>query len=180
MAAERAETDCAVWAIDGPWALEVAAKLLHKGGKANRRTAKAIKRMESGNRFNEGEDQDASPLFLQKPFVTASWPINAFYLNERLRIQGGVFMVTGDVRRPFMDNLQSLDSDAKDHVVQITIPIDQAKQAVKALYAMNISRTTLFPGLDGFAQSLNIWNPAFDPRRTWKRAIKKHGPVALP
>lgn len=121
--------------------------------------------MQKGERFQEGGDEKASPLFLDEPFVRVALPINAFHLNERLRIQGGVFMVPEDVREGFMTNLQALMSlDGHDHFLRIIIPREEAKKAIPELFSMNLSRTSLFPGLDGFAQSLRVWNPALVPR----------------
>jgi hypothetical protein len=155
-AAENAKGDSAVWAIDGRWALRQAAPLLRGGGKSG----DALDQMQKGERFQEGDDEKASALFFDEPFVRVGWPINAFHLNERLRIQGGVFMVPGDVRETFMTNLQAIMSlDAREHFLKIIIPQAEAKKAIPELFSMNLSRTSLFPGLDGFAQSLGVWNP---------------------
>ena len=68
---------------------------------------------------------------------------------------------------PFMKNLEGLPGHSdKDHVVQLIIPLDQRREALRALFQMNINRTSLFPGLDGYARSLGIYHPVLeDPRR---------------
>jgi hypothetical protein len=81
-ALENAEEDCAIWAVRGPWALRESAQLLRAAGKAN------VDRME--RRFVEGDEEVVQALFFAEPYA-AAWPINAFRLNERLRIQQGAF-----------------------------------------------------------------------------------------
>jgi len=44
-------------------------------------------------------------------------------------------------------------------VLRLDIPLDERRPALKALHSMNISRATLFPGPDGFAQSLKVYHP---------------------
>jgi hypothetical protein len=161
-AAEKAQGDCAVWAIDGKMAIRKAVPLLEEGGKNRGRASQGLEQMKQLKKFEEGDDEKATPLYFEEPFVTVAWPINAFHLNERLRIQTGVFMVPGDIRKPFMRNLQTLMTEESNaHFLKIIIPHEEAKKALRELFSMNISRTSLFPGLDGFAQSLRIWNPAF-------------------
>ena len=165
-ATEKAEGDCAIWAVDGPWALGRAESLLRSGGKRD----EDVKRMMEP--FQEGDEEVVTPLFFDKPHIRAAWPINAFRLNERLRIQQGAFLIPGDVSQSFMANLAALmlGSDAEDRFLKIIIPQAEARLAVRRLYSMDISRTSLFPGLDGYAHSLGVWNPAFDPIN-WKRTV---------
>ena len=110
------------------------------------------------------DEEVVAHLFFDPPPVCATWPINAFLLNQRLRIQQGVFMISGDVTRPFMENLKALmvgaDSDGK--LLKIVIPARVSQKAVPRLFSMGLSRTSLFPGLDGYARALGIWHPAYD------------------
>jgi hypothetical protein len=159
-ALEKAEEDCAVWAVRGPWALQESAKLLRSAGKPN------VERMES--RFVEGDEEVVQALFLTEPYVPAAWPINAFRLNERLRIQQGAFLIPGDISRPFLENLEALPKhDHRDNVIKIVIPFTDRRTALKHLFQMGISRTTLFPGLDGFADTLSIYHPVVDDPINW-------------
>ncbi len=48
------------------------------------------------------------------------------------------------------------DTNRPDHLMKVIIPRARLDTVLKELYAMNISRATLFPGLDGFAQSLRM------------------------
>ena len=81
-------------------------------------------------------------------------------MNQRLIAQSGTFAMPGVL------NI-SIDQLVKSkHVVKIIINKSARVEAMRALYAMNISEATLFPGLDGLSRSLAFelechW--AFDP-----------------
>jgi hypothetical protein len=159
-ATEAADDDSAVWALDGKWALAQAAQLLRAAGKRGA----ALGWMEKGKRFKEGYEQAASDLFLGRPHVRACWPTNPFRLNGRLVIQRGAFVIPGDVRTSFMANLDALTMHrGGDHLLKIIIPNKEAQKAQRELFSMGISRASLFPGLDGFAQSLAGWHPVLEP-----------------
>ena len=151
-AVEAREGDCAVWAVRAPWALQATADLLRSAGKPN------VDRMLK--RFVEGDEEVVQALFFEEPYVRAAWPINAFRLNERLRIQQGAFLIPGDVSEAFATNLQALAGhDLRENVIEIVIPESERPQGVRNLFEMGISRTGLFPGLDGFARSLDVYHP---------------------
>lgn len=155
-AIEAAEGDSAVWAVNGPWALQQSAALLRATGKreVNRMLTPVV----------EGDEEVVQALFLSEPYVRAAWPINPFRLNERLRIQRGTFLIPGDISQSFMANLGALPGhDRRDNIVKIVIPYTETRKALQHLFLMDISRTSLFPGLDGYAQSLGVYHPVFDP-----------------
>jgi len=85
--------------------------------------------------------------------------INPFRLNERLASQIGVFLCPVNVTLGFMRNLNACidNNNLKQYVIKYIIPTGDTNQntiyALVKLDCMNISRTTLFPGLDGFARS---------------------------
>lgn len=91
------------------------------------------------------------------PFV---FPLNPFRLNERLVIQQGDFLCPGDLRQTFEDNLAAVlpgaknGSDYKLFKYVVRFDVKARKEILQNLHRMNINRATLFPGLDGFAQSL--------------------------
>jgi hypothetical protein len=156
-ATETTTGDSIVWAIDGPWALNRAAELLRNSGKNGPDIDRIV------GPFREGDEAVVASLVFAAPYVCCAWPINAFYLNERLRTQQGAFLIAGDVGRPFEENLMALGPGSDEHMLRIVIPWDLGRQMPRRLFSISISRTTLFPGIDGWAQSLGIWNPAFDP-----------------
>jgi hypothetical protein len=84
--------------------------------------------------------------------------MNPFKLNERLTIQKGVFMWSGDVTKTFEDNLKAIDG-YRQKVKRILIPNKLRMETLCKLYEMNVTQATLFPGLDGFARSLSILPP---------------------
>lgn len=85
-------------------------------------------------------------------------------MNERLRVQKGIFLVCGDITRPFAENLAAMEGwDSGGHVLRIDIPTALHREAIRDLYYMNITRTSLFPGLDGYARSLGIYHPVLNP-----------------
>ena len=62
-----------------------------------------------------------------------------------------------------MDNLRALKGHERPaNVLRITIPKSMRRKALEDLYYMNISRTSLFPGLDGYSQSLAVYNYAYN------------------
>lgn len=150
-ALENAKEKCAVWAINGNWAIRESAALFEE-----RSMEKEFLIAPITEEIVKGFDQ----IFMNpvpKPFAC---PMNAFRLNERLTIQKGVFMCAGDVTLPFETNLRSLpNSNEKQNIVKLPIPRALRGIALESLSNMNISRATLFPGLDGFAQSLKISLP---------------------
>lgn len=71
----------------------------------------------------------------------------------RLAIQQGLFLWPNDVEALFMENL--IDLAAAGGVLKIVLPGGELRgQALEDLRYMNITRASLFPGLDGFATSL--------------------------
>ena len=69
-------------------------------------------------------------------------------------------------RRGFMENLLSIEGhEDKDNVLKIVLPARLRADALEKLHYMNITSTSLFPGLDGYARSLGIYHPAFRPIR---------------
>lgn len=155
-ALESADGDCAVWAFNGPWALQQSLARLEAMGKPN------LGKLHEP--FQEDHEELLAPVFFEPPYVRVACPLNPFRLNERLRIQKGAFLVPGEITASFVDNLQELPGhDSAEHVVQLVIPRALSNEALKQLFQMNVSRTSLFPGLDGFAQALGVYHPVFDP-----------------
>lgn len=165
-AVEQAEEDCVVWGIDGPWALQRSEELLRSAGKSN--TDQMYKP------FMDEDEKIAQSLIMSKPYVSAAWPVNPFRLNERLRVQQGVFLIQGDISRPFRDNLEALSKGRRSkHIVRIVIPKSKRTEVLKRLWSMDISRAALFPGLDGFARSLGIYHSLFHPALWGEPSAKK-------
>ena len=84
--------------------------------------------------------------------------LNSFRLNDRLIIQQGTFLVQGDIDVSFDENLKEMGESAKlkeqMHRIVIDITGDKRKRILQELHRMNINNATLFPGLEGFAESV--------------------------
>ena len=94
-----------------------------------------------------------------------------FVMNQRLVAQSGTFIVPGLLESPVEDILSKYPNP-RNTIVKFTLNTEKMRdESMYALYNMNITNATLFPGLDGMARSLEYeleFNWAFDPK-TMKR-----------
>ncbi len=154
-AVEDAERECAVWALDSRWVRQqVRAEL---GEISN-----LIDSEYGGKDPNVTNKETFRTAFQSsKKFV---FPINPYRLNERLVIQQGLFLCPGEVSASFEANLEALaeeksgKKDFSGSLIKFTIKNDSRlrKQIIQRLQRTNMNRATLFPGLDGFSQSLEM------------------------
>jgi hypothetical protein len=96
------------------------------------------------------------PLYMENrhDFVCTENPLR---LHERLDIQHGVFLCPGNVGRSFMDNLAGLVGDknrAWIYKFVCRLTPQQLQGALDEFRTKTITRQSLLPGLDGFAQSM--------------------------
>jgi hypothetical protein len=137
-----------IWAIDAKWLDEQ----LDKNYSELRITR------ESYQKDRKGKDFDS--IFMSQSQYKLVLAASPFRRNERVVYQKGVFLCPGDARSGFMENLLGYKDEQglKDHVILYTLCIDKEKrnEALTKLELMNINRNTLFPGLDGFAQSFSV------------------------
>jgi hypothetical protein len=154
-AVEDAERECAVWALDSMWVRQqVRARLAE--------ISDLIDSEYGGNDPNVTNKKTFRRAFQSdRKFV---FPINPYRLNERLVIQQGLFLCPGDVASSFEANLEALaerrggKKDFSGSLIKYTIANDSIlrRQILQRLQRMNLNRATLFPGLDGFSQSLEM------------------------
>ena len=88
-------------------------------------------------------------------FVKAENPL---HFNERLTAQQGVFLCPADLGVRFVDNLTAMsDWKSESNVVKLRLDLDKdaAIEFAHNLKIMNLSFAALFPGLEGFARSIN-------------------------
>lgn len=150
-ALEQAESECAVWAIDQNWLHDRCRKHGVQGLiKAPDESKPRIERIltEKYRSFDE--------LFGGPKRSVA--PANPFRLNQRLTVQKGLFLCPGDISTSFMSNLFNFAPDHKC-VQKIVLPKRLHAEFIERLSYMNVDRATLFPGLDGFASSLGVYQP---------------------
>jgi hypothetical protein len=86
-------------------------------------------------------------------------PMNPLALDERLAVQQGVFLSSLDITRRLPDLLRSLDTPGvyahNVRKLSISCSLPFICEALSELQRMNITRLSLFPGIDGLANSLN-------------------------
>jgi hypothetical protein len=148
-ALECAESECFVWCVNGEWCLRAARTVVPN---IDERNVDAKRNDETWRKF----------YMRSHKFVFAE---NPSLLNRRLIIQQGVFLCPGDVSVPFTQNLKAMGGwNEARNVIKVRFVLDRGfrRQAMAELFRMNVSRATLFPGLDGFAQSLGHRMPFYE------------------
>jgi hypothetical protein len=155
-AVERADgCKCIVWAMES--ALYTSTKSLNKLGE---------------NEVNEYFEKEIVPHMLQYPdeskfiqykiiqYLFANpkngiYLINPYRLSERASIQQGAHLMPGNIAVTFEANLLEYDQ-AYDNLTCLEIDITPKlrKEIIINLQRMNINRATLFPGIQGFAESM--------------------------
>jgi hypothetical protein len=82
-------------------------------------------------------------------------PVRPSRVNARMAVQQGVSVCLGDPGSDFFSNLSSeVEGEEPLPVVKVEFPRSERGRALWKLRQTGISRETLFPGLDGLAQSL--------------------------
>ena len=151
--------ESAIWALNDGWVNKTAAKMYDKDSQERKYIEAQLDRKDEDAFKKIAIGEDSKKLVLI---------VNPFRRNERLSIQKGVFACPGDVSAPFVENLKALSGwGKKENLVCLKIPPKMRNDGLRALYSMGISRTSLFPGLDGFSQSLHYAAPLI-----WKDIIE--------
>ena len=115
--------------------------------------------------------QSFKSIFIDPPRRRLILSITPHRLNERLAYQRGAFLCPGDFTVSFMQNLDEFkrSTDQKAAVIKFIISTgglgEIRDEALLKLDLMNVNRVTLFPGLDGFAQSFESRIPFFKTLR---------------
>ncbi|MFL5521267.1 MAG: FRG domain-containing protein [Gemmatimonadales bacterium] len=137
---------CSMWAIDHNWCVSRAAELLPGP------TWEAFQEDPWGGKTGPTVRQ----LFATRTQVAV--PMNPFYLDARLAIQQGVLLAPLDLSVNLDTVLQRMDSPAQvcGNVRRIVIHClgGFLESALGELTRMNVTHTTLLPGIDGLARSL--------------------------
>lgn len=150
-----AKGECVVWAIDLSWIRKRIKQILAECGASYLWT-----RFQQDRNITEKDTFDT--LFRQQQPIPLVYPLSAYRLNQRLVVQQGTFLCPTDVSKPFEDNLAGLwagpetGPSSKGNFIKYIIKANRSnrKEILQNLYRMNINHSTLFPGLDGFAKSL--------------------------
>jgi hypothetical protein len=161
---------CAVWVFDSGWIQNRCDEIINTNKQLHQKNRKRkehprestwIKDLMEGT---EEKERDLRELFLskRKRNVEAVGTANPYRLNRRLTIQRGVFLYPTNINKSFHDNMNGLaknsKEDPKKHLRKFNIEVCQTQRndILRRLNDMNINRATLFPGLQGFAESLRV------------------------
>jgi hypothetical protein len=147
-AVEAASSDAAVYAIDARWCNEQARSKLPNPSA----TALAVSRDPYITKSATFKN-----LFARRPETPFVYRINTFSLNTRLAVQQGIFLCPGTITSTFQENLGALFTvdQATPVFYKLIIKMSVCSEILDELSFMNIGRHSLFPGIDGFAQSIH-------------------------
>ena len=81
------------------------------------------------------------------------YPVKPSTLTRRFHIQQGVFLCSSCLDSDFMETLSGYNGN-NDNIIKVLLPKSQRELALRDSYRTNITREHLFPGIDGFAQSI--------------------------
>jgi hypothetical protein len=143
--ASGSDGHCAVWALDEHWIYFKAVD--------------AIADRNDGTDFTADPHAYISEADFKRLVIEAApepvLPIEPWHQPDRVTLQQSLFLCQGNLNLSFLDNLQQMAPNAADHIVKILVPVSLRPTILRRLRVqMNISRATLFPGIDGFTQSL--------------------------
>jgi len=167
-AVETADEDACVWAVNE---LHLSLMLAQNCGIGPIESGGVIEQQEATVRFAEQFLRDRSQ---RMDYVVSVQPVRQ---NQRLAIQKGLFLFPCDVEKTFESNLcatlgfsftelcsrnaTQMDTSGIDRemalrakVIKINFPRSWHAKAYLDLYSMNLDAASLFPGLTGFARSL--------------------------
>jgi hypothetical protein len=171
-AVENTISNFVVWAVNS-------SKLVEQFQNAHQLN-KRLKKFSLGKLIEEAMDRAIGKTDQNKMIL----PVEPFRINERMSIQKGLFLTHMDISTSFIENLAesfgqpvSIFKSQEEKeitspkglqmqnllgvIIKMIIPINCRKAALDDLLDMNISPTSLFPGLDGFARSLHSYFSIF-------------------
>jgi hypothetical protein len=155
---------CAVWCININWLTKEARNI------AGDRIVDS-----RGSDEERSDDSIFNTLYMRGNYklVLAENPLR---LHQRLYVQQGIFLCPGDVSVTFEENLRAMkDWENPQNIVKVTCETTSKDitEGLARLWRMNISRASLFPGLDGYAQSLEFRLPFFRKLYDWRQQPEK-------
>jgi hypothetical protein len=158
-ALERATNDAAVWAFNLPLIWQRA-----------RRGIDGI-RMRDADPRNPGKFEE---YYLPNKYAFV-WQGDPFRMPQRIVAQSGTFLVSGNLGLTVEEILEQYpptrgarNSREDALVIQFIFETERVRaDAMASLYSMNITQSTLFPGLDGLARSM-----AYEFEYSWEVDLK--------
>lgn len=158
-ALERAEDAAAVWAINLPLIWQ-----------------KAVRGID-GVRIDEADPRDQSKFdefYLPNKYAFI-WQGDPFRMPQRVIAQSGTFLVASHLGMTIEEILARFPKSRsarkdRDETLVVKFVFDTKnlrEDAMASLYSMNITQSTLFPGLDGLARSM-----AYEFEYSWEVDLK--------
>jgi hypothetical protein len=90
------------------------------------------------------------------PRVSCVWPVGPYSFNDRLAAQQGLFLCANDITTSFHKTLEGLPDSSKN-IKTVTIATREARRdIIRKLHRTLTSGATVFPGFQGFAESMRI------------------------
>ncbi|MCU0621239.1 MAG: FRG domain-containing protein [Gemmatimonadales bacterium] len=135
-----------IWAVDHNWCIDCARRLLPA---------------EAWQAFQDDAWGGKTGPTVRRLFQTHARtvvPLNPYYLDARLAVQQGALLAPLSLGESFESLLLAMDEPAelRRHVRRFVIHCDPGflETALGELLRMNVTHTSLFPGIDGLAQGL--------------------------
>lgn len=86
------------------------------------------------------------------------YPMNPLRHNQRMSVKQGTFLVPANITQSFAQNLKSSGLGLSElHRVVLNFDKDEIKKSLLELRGMNVTHTSLFPGLDGFMRDMGVY-----------------------
>ena len=149
-----------VLAINEKWLSKIAEHKIIFPDKSLERIINDIK--DNPDKFTFKNPQFFEQVYFKEEPIAFVHGYNPFHLNQRLVIQQGLFLCPGDVTKTFEENLLAVfneDEDkVKDNFKTISFTGIKREEVLTILHRMNINQATLFPDLQGFAESLGLYS----------------------
>lgn len=146
-----------IWCLNDQWCLKAASDLNPKIQELLTQYRVAHEIMQDEPEAAANKKAIFNQLFIESSFPIV-YPVNAYHQHVRLTVQQGVFLCPGDVKLRLFDIITRMDDfDKPSSIIKLAWrPADASDwlEALEELQRININRASLFPGLDGFAESL--------------------------
>ncbi|MBI5779594.1 MAG: FRG domain-containing protein [Planctomycetes bacterium] len=163
-----------VWALDLRWLQGAGMKVVERYSKyknMNKEDKEMVRHFML--KAPTAKEKQKVSNWLYKQSIRFIFPSTPFNLNQRLAVQKGLFMSLGSLTNTFIANLISMpgfnngykyknDNEKNIWRFHIVAKGKERRKWLRELLGMNVSADSLFPGLDGFARSLNVYHHRFD------------------
>jgi hypothetical protein len=145
-AAGEGPKSAVIWCLNAEWCRERAEVQAVVGSDVKSRAVDEVRNDDTFRRIY---------LDAHQRFVCLENPLR---LNQRLVLQRGLFLCTGNISVGFQQNVEAMDGwDSELNMVKLMLRLKtktHVEQFANQLKQMNMTSAVLFPGLDGFAFSL--------------------------